>query len=71
VYKLEIEQIMGTDIKIINELMIELLEVKGKYLDMQEKVNGIGGLKKEIEEKENFKEVLIENIKEKMEKKRR
>ena len=38
---------------------------------MQEKVNGISGLKKEIEEKENFKEVLIENIKEKMEKKRR
>ena len=42
---------MGTDIKIIDQFMDELLEVKGKYLEMQEKVNGMTSLKEELEEK--------------------
>jgi hypothetical protein len=48
VFKTEIEQIMGTDIKLIDQLMHELLQVKGKFLEMQEKVNGITGLRMEV-----------------------
>ncbi len=48
VFKTEIEQIMGTDIRLIDQLMYELLQVKGKFLEMQEKVNGITGLRMEV-----------------------
>jgi hypothetical protein len=48
VFKTEIEQIMGTDIRLIDKLMHELLQVKGKFLEMQEKVNGITGLRMEV-----------------------
>jgi hypothetical protein len=48
VFKTEIEQIMGTDIRLIDQLMHELLQVKGKFLEMQEKVNGITGLRMEV-----------------------
>jgi hypothetical protein len=66
VFKGEIEQIMGTDIKMIDQLMEELLEVKGKYLEMQEKVDGITELKREVYSKEKLKQDILNSIKEKM-----
>jgi hypothetical protein len=59
VFKAEIEQIMGTDIRLIDQLMHELLQVKGKFLEMQEKVNGITGLRMEVEAKEKLKEEIL------------
>ena len=59
VFKAEIEQIMGTDIRLIDQLMHELLQVKGKFLEMQEKVNGITGLRMEVEAKEKLKEDIL------------
>jgi len=51
--------------------MNELLEVKGKYLEMQEKVNGMTGLKKELWEKEKLKDDILVKIKEKIEKRKK
>lgn len=43
--------------------MVELLEVKGRYMEMQEKVDNLGLLKRELEAKEKVKENILEKFK--------
>lgn len=49
VFKEEIEEIVGGDLKVVDGIMVELLEVKGKWVEMQRRVEGVRGLRLEVE----------------------
>jgi hypothetical protein len=45
--------------------MLSLLDVKGKYIKMQEKVNGLTELKNKYQTKEQMKKDILKKIAEK------
>jgi hypothetical protein len=68
VFKEEIEEIVGGDLKVVDGIMVELLEVKGKWVEMQRRVEGVKGLRLEVELKERVKEDIIKKINDKVDK---
>jgi plasmid maintenance system antidote protein VapI len=68
VFKEEIEEIVGGDLKVVDGIMVELLEVKGKWVEMQRRVEGVKGLRQEVELKERVKEDIIKKINDKVDK---
>jgi plasmid maintenance system antidote protein VapI len=68
VFKEEIEEIVGGDLKVVDGIMVELLEVKGKWVEMQRRVEGVKGLREEVELKERVKGDIIKKINDKVDK---
>jgi plasmid maintenance system antidote protein VapI len=68
VFKEEIEEIIGGDLKVVDGIMVELLGVKGKWVEMQRRVEGVRGLRLEVEHKERVKEEIIKKINDKVDK---
>lgn len=68
VFKEEVEGIVGGDLKVVDGIMLELIQVKGKWVEMQRRVEGIRGLKEELEQKERVKQDIIQKINDKVDK---
>lgn len=68
VFKDEIEGIVGGDLKMVDGIMLELIQVKGKWIEMQRRVEGIRGLKQELEHKERVKHDIIQQLSDKVDK---